>query len=318
MRRLLLVAIWLCIAVTGRAEPLPKTKPLTHNGDLAMQMVEGIDKYLMRELEDSPNKRKKLWKGDISSPQAYEKSVLPHREHLKRILGVVDDRVKFSDLEFVGGPDTPSLVAETDNYKIHAVRWPVFPGVFGEGLLLEPKGKVIVQVVALPDADHTPEMIVGLAPGIPKVSQYARRLAVLGCRVIVPVLIDRKDTYSGNPKLGRMTNQPHREFIYRMAYEMGRHIIGYEVQKVLAAVDWMARDAKHATIAVAGCGEGALIAMHGAEIDTRVASVLSIDYWGQNKEVWKAPIYRNVWSLLPEFDTWNGLNIARSSHPAQW
>ena len=36
-----------------------------------------------------------------------------------------------------------------------------------------------------------------------------------------------------------MTNQPHREWIYRQAYHMGRHVIGYEVQKVLAAVDWI-------------------------------------------------------------------------------
>src|SRR5689334_9552057 len=83
------------------------------------------------------------------------------------------------------------------------------------------------------------------AAGVPKEAQFARRLAENGCRVLVPVLIDRKDTWSGNPKLGRMTNQPHREFIYRMAYEMGRHIIGYEVQKVLAAVDWFTREKKH-------------------------------------------------------------------------
>jgi hypothetical protein len=35
-----------------------------------------------------------------------------------------------------------------------------------------------------------------------------------------------------------MTNQPHREWIYRPAFELGRHIIGYEVQKILALVDW--------------------------------------------------------------------------------
>ena len=52
-------------------------------------------------------------------------------------------------------------------------------------------------------------------------------------------MIDRKDTWSGIPGV-RMTNQPHREWIYRMAFEAGRHIIGYEVQKVLAAVDWFA------------------------------------------------------------------------------
>ena len=49
-------------------------------------------------------------------------------------------------------------------------------------------------------------------------------------------LIDRSDTLSGHPDV-RMTNQPHREFIYRSAFEMGRHIVGYEVQKVLALVE---------------------------------------------------------------------------------
>ena len=35
-----------------------------------------------------------------------------------------------------------------------------------------------------------------------------------------------------------MTDQSHREWIYRQAFHMGRHVIGYEVQKVLAVVDW--------------------------------------------------------------------------------
>ena len=34
-----------------------------------------------------------------------------------------------------------------------------------------------------------------------------------------------------------------REILYRSAFEMGRHIIGYEVQKVLAGVDWFSKDA---------------------------------------------------------------------------
>ena len=46
------------------------------------------------------------------------------------------------------------------------------------------------------------------------------------------------DAHSGNPAI-RMTNHPHREFVYRGAFEMGRHVIGYEVQKILAAVDWL-------------------------------------------------------------------------------
>jgi hypothetical protein len=80
-----------------------------------------------------------------------------------------------------------------------------------------------------------------LATGVPTSAQFARRLAENGCRVLVPLLINRDDAFSGNPEI-KMTNQPHREWIYRMAFEMGRHIIGYEVQKVLAAIDWFASE----------------------------------------------------------------------------
>src|SRR5215471_20898678 len=118
------------------AEPLPGTKPLTMEGDLAAQMVAGIDKYLMRELAASVEKRKQFWKPNFSSPENYAKSVQPNRERLKKIIGVVDQRLP-PKMEYVATTDTPALVAETDQYKVFTVRWPVFEGVDGEGLLLE-------------------------------------------------------------------------------------------------------------------------------------------------------------------------------------
>src|SRR6185437_14853958 len=108
---------------------------------------------------------------------------------------------------------------------------------FGEGLWLEPKTPAVACVIAIPDADQTPELLTGLRPGLAPERQFARRLAENGCQVLVPVLIDRQDTWSGSARLNRFTNQPHREWIYRQAFEMGRHIIGYEVQKIRAAVD---------------------------------------------------------------------------------
>ena len=137
------------------------------------------------------------------------------------------------------------------------MRWPVFQGVTAEGLLLQPKGAPVARVVALPDADWSPEMLVGLAPGVEPAAQFARRLAENGCQVVIPVLIDRHDTWSGIPEF-RMTNQPHREFIYRMAFEVGRHVIGYEVQKVLAVVDWFMHENTRtpAPIGVVGYGGG--------------------------------------------------------------
>ena len=110
-------------------------------------------------------------------------------------------------------------------------------GVDAEGLLLEPSGGAKARVVVVPDADWTPEMVVGLNPDPTPQLQIARRLVEAGCRVLVPTLISRESTWSGNPRI-RMTNQTHREFIYRQAYFMGRHLIGYEVQKVRAAMDY--------------------------------------------------------------------------------
>jgi len=114
------------------------------------------------------------------------------------------------------------------------------------------------------------------------------------------MLMDRRDTYSGNPKI-RMTNQPHREFIYRAAFEMGRHIIGYEVQKVLAAVDWFSVDARKRPIGIVGYGEGGLVAFYAAAADTRITAACVSGYFKPREDVWREPIYRNVFGLLDEF-----------------
>jgi dienelactone hydrolase len=282
------------------AEPLPGTQPLTRPGDLAAQMVAGIDAYLMHQLADSVEGRRTFWKPDYSSSEAYGRSVEPNRERLRRILGIVDRRLPVTDLEYVARMHTPALVAETGGYSVYAVRWPVFEGVDAEGLLLEPKNTPVACVVALPDADWSPEMLVGLAPGIPAEAQFARGLAENGCRVLVPTLIDRADTWSGNPRF-RKTNQPHREFVYRQAYELGRHVIGYEVQKVLAAVDWFTHAADHPPVGVIGYGEGGLLALASAAVDPRIRAAVVSGYFGPHDRLWDEPIYRNVWAYLREF-----------------
>jgi dienelactone hydrolase/SAM-dependent methyltransferase len=290
----------LILASAAHAQPLAGTQPLDEKGDLAAKMVAGIDKYLTRELEAAPKKREALWKPDFSSPEAYAKWAGAKRERLKKVLGVVDQRVP-PELEYVSTFKQPSLIAETNNYQVHTVRWSVLPGVDAEGLLLEPQGQAKACVVAIPDADWTPEMLAGLAPGVPKESQFARILADNGCRVLIPTLIDRKDTYSGNPKVGRMTNQPHREFIYRMAFEMGRHIIGYEMQKVLAAVDWFKKEDPKLPVGVYGYGEGGLLAFYCGAVDERIDAAVVAGYIGRREAIWQEPIYRNAWGLLTEF-----------------
>jgi dienelactone hydrolase len=269
-------------------------------------MIAGIDRFLMRGLQESVGQRVRYWKRDLTAREQYERSVEPNRQRLRRAIGAVDPRLVVEALELRTTTLRGSKIAETDRYTVEAVRWPVFEGVHGEGLLLEPKTEAIARVVALPDADQTPELIVGLAPGLPPEAQFARRLAEHGCQVVVPVLVDRRDTWSGSATLKRFTNQPHREWIYRQAYELGRHIIGYEVQKVLAAVDWFAAQnaapgARPLKIGVAGYAEGGLLAFYAAALDGRIDATLVSGYFGPREGLWDEPIYRNAFGLLREF-----------------
>src|SRR5262249_24920527 len=171
---------------------------------------------------------------------AYARSVESNRELFERIVGAIGARLKPVALEYVGGPDVPAKLVETPAFTVYAVRWSVYPGVDAEGLLLEPKSEARAELVVMGDCEVVVEALAGLARGLESHAQTARRLAEQGCRVLVPVLIDRSDEFSGNPKV-RPANEPHREWIFRMAFETGRHIIGYEVDKVRAAIDWFRR-----------------------------------------------------------------------------
>jgi dienelactone hydrolase len=285
---------------TSAAEPLPDTKPLTEDGDLAAKMVAGMHKYLNRELAAAPKNREAMWKVDKSSPEKYLESVKPHREAFKKMLGLIDTRLP-PHLEYVTGPGEPAIVAECDKFKVFAVRWNVFPGVDGEGLLLEPKDKAVANAVVIPDAIWTPELICGLLKNEKSPIAFANRMATAGYRVIVPVLIDRNDTLSGNPKLSRATNLPHREFIHRMAYEMGRTLVGYEVQKVLSAVDWFHSMDKELDIYVVGVGEGGRVALHAAAADERITRVRCLCAYGARENSHEEPLDRNLWNEVREF-----------------
>jgi len=276
-----------CASLLG--QPLENTAPLARQGDLAAQMVAGIDRYLMRRLAEAPARR-----------DAARGARPATRERLRELIGAVDSRLAFEAPVPVATLERNEIVADGPFYMVRAIRWPVFPGVEGDGLLLEPRRSPLGRLIALGDADWSPEMLAGLAPGLAPESQFARRLAESGFLVVIPTLIDRNDTYSGREGV-RYTNQPHREFIYRMAYEMGRHIIGYEVQKVLALVDWFTASAPSLPVGIAGYGEGGLLALHAAALDERIQAALVSGYFAPREEVWSEPIYRNIWSQLEEF-----------------
>ena len=277
----------------AQAQPALETKPLTIEGDIASHLVAGVDRFLLRELSASVDRRERYWQRDFTSHAAYAKSIEQNRQRLAHIIGLRDQRVAFDGLTLGSTTAESSLVGQTDRITVRAVSWPVFGDVTGTGLLLEPRGRdSLANVIALPDCNQFPEQIAGLAEGLPPKLQFARRLAESGCRVVVPLLINRAE------KMSKLSN---REYLYRSAFEMGRHLIGYEVQQSLAVVDWYSRRSPDTPIGIIGWGEGGLIALYAAAVDTRVDVACVSGYFDSRQNIWQEPIDRNVFGLLEQF-----------------
>ena len=229
------------------------------------------------------------WNGDIASrlidncdqfllkkiEQAVKKrnssSAIPDREKLKNIIGIRDKRTQNPKLYLSNIENIES------EYSIRLFRVQVFEGVSAEGFLIEPK-KFTETTIFISD----PESLA--TTKIPQI------LAANGHRVFVPILIDRKTRHN------KITN---REFLYRSSFELGRHIIGYEVQKVLAIIDALEND--KLSLGVAGNGEGGLISMYSSAIDERIKKAWVIGHFGPRERVWDEPAYRNVFGLLNHF-----------------
>ncbi|MBN2313948.1 MAG: dienelactone hydrolase family protein [Sedimentisphaerales bacterium] len=272
--------------------PLQDTRPLEwQQEDLSERLMDGAHQFIERQIQQSRARRAMFWKDDSS--------IAENRRRFREIIGAVDSRLPVR-MERFGDDTNPAQVAETAQYSVFQVRWSVLEGVFGEGLIVEPKQTPVAQVVVVPDADQTPEQLLGLAPGIESKKQFARHLANNGFRLVIPTLVGREKLDTNDAAL-KKTDQTYREWIYRQAFHMGRHIIGYEVQKVLAAVDWFEIHDESIPIGVVGYAEGGLIAFYAAAIDTRIDAVLVSGYFDAREKVWAEPIYRNVWSLLRRF-----------------
>lgn len=283
----------LALSSLSQADPLPGTQPLDATGDLSAKMVAGIDTWLERETAHAAEERARAWGAAAKDPAQWEGFAKARREELRHLLGIVDKR-ETGSLEYVGPADSGQKAEDDGHFSTEHVRWPVFPGVHGEGVLFLPKKTPRGVLIVLPDADVVPEKTLALD------------FLMQDWAVLSVTLVDRRDNWSGSEALQRFTNQPHREWIYRQAFELGRTLIGYETQKVFAAIDALqskgspyAKAAEH--VAIIGSGEGGELALVSAALDPRIQGVAINGYFGPHERLYTEPIYHNVFGLLRNF-----------------
>lgn len=316
---------------TTTADPVPGSLPLTMDTDIASVLVDGADRFLLGKLKASVNERAKHWTRDVSSVAAYVESIKDNREQLKHMLGIKDKRVSFQHPAFsLSVEESSPVYMKTETFSAYRIQWPVMGDVVAEGLMLVPNlltirntdlpvepefaqsyaeralfdsSYAIAHVIAIPDADQTPEQLAGLAPGIAPTSQFARRLAESGCKVIIPDLVSRNMRGRQSPYGGWGSELSDREYLYRSAYEMGRGLVGYEVQSVLSLVDWIEskQGEQRRSIGTMGYGEGGMIALYAGAVDTRLDAVCVSGYFGPRERIWEQPISRNIFGLLEQF-----------------
>ncbi|MDR1290079.1 MAG: hypothetical protein LBK06_02640, partial [Planctomycetaceae bacterium] len=160
-------------------------------------------------------------------------------------------------------------------------------------LFLKPKSiSATKTIIHLPIAGTTPETLLSGGDEVLKGNWFVAPSQEE--QMIIPLIVSRN---LSQYKRVQLTN---REFIYRQAYQLGRHIIGYEVQEILALVDWLKRT-PNMQVKVQGQGDGGLLAFYAAALDARIDEVLVVDYFDKRDKLCDEPIDRNVFGLLKEF-----------------
>ena len=282
------MSLFLVFPLFALADPLPSTAPLEFDDiDLSGRIMDGAHTFVERKIAEA----------------ASVEVIAGTPEELAEKLGVIDERLAPS-LEFISsdpvGPDgspSSSLVAEGPGFQIHQVRWQVLEGFFAEGLYVNPTEEISPPaMVLMPDADNTPEDILGLSGKLLPEKQIGLRFASCGFRMLIPAPLNR-EKYEPSGK----SDQTHREWIYRQAFQMGRHPLGYEIQEILSAIDWFEANQPGSSISVAGYGEGGRVAFYAAAIDSRIDNCFVSGAVAPRITAWSEPIYRNVFGLLPNF-----------------
>jgi dienelactone hydrolase len=210
------------------------------------------------------------------------------RAKLRELIGAVDS--------FTVGKVSQQLQRDTEGIRVSLVEWPISRiGAIGPtagastsvvrqyGVLLEPAGT------------GKREAMITIADAGEKAAdaQFGYQLAKTGKLIYMPLFTRR-----------RAFSQPwleDRQWLMRLAYQTGRHIIGAEVQQVLLAREWLAGRDDVSRAGVWGKGQGGLTALLAGALDSHLEPVISEGYLDDPEKEWDQPEDRILWSWRRHF-----------------
>jgi dienelactone hydrolase len=292
---------------------LAGTEELRDQGDIASNLVDVADRYLLQRIERSVSERLTFWQQIPKEKNQQSETLEALRNTLRSQIGLVDPLAKTMGLQVVARMESTSGRPIADysfsHGNVYGASWRVFDDVDGEGLMVIPNVPPRFVCVCIPDAGQTPDDLCGIgSDAVPdsavrtgEVNSHlpiALEIAARGGLVVVPSVVSR--TREQRNRNATMTDQ---EFIYRAAFVLGRHLLGYEVGQVQAAVNAIESNEnwKSLPMLLCGWGEGGWIALHVAAIDERFQASLVSGHFGPRESVWREPIHRNIQGLLKSF-----------------
>jgi len=301
---------WMVPAAWAQQPDAPQvlagTQPLTSEGDLTSQLVDQVDAFLLRQLAGAADLRAQHWPKPTAGRELaqWQAAVEPWRQQLSTMIGLRDRRVEPAKLWLESEPGEARAYASGQAWRAERVRWPVLAGVDGSGLWVQPQTGMAARfrAVVVPDAGQTPEQLIGMGADAGRVAPIAAQLAAAGGEVVVTTPISRHR----EARRGRavMTDQ---EFLYRSAFELGRHALGYQVHEVLAAAAALrslpTSGGQPLPLVMVGWGEGGWVALHAAAV-SRASTLAAIDvccvsgHFQSRDGLWREPSHRNLHGVL--------------------
>ena len=116
---------WSLLRSSVRPCRAPDPSPL--KGDIASELVAGVDRFLLKQLDESVKTRERYWKREFSSLKAYDASIEPNRKRLAHILGVRDPLTQSGTAEHPDDFSYQLVAGSGEPASVRSIRWRAFP-----------------------------------------------------------------------------------------------------------------------------------------------------------------------------------------------